>query len=61
MYRLRIGAECWIAPWDGDPGRTLIKESAKTYETLRGANIAKTYYEKRYQWRKLKIIVEVTE
>lgn len=22
----------WLAPWDGDPGRTLKKESAKIFE-----------------------------
>ena len=38
----------FIADWNGDPARTLKVESAKIYKTLRGAKIAKTYYEKRY-------------
>lgn len=21
----------WLAPWDGDPGRTLVKENAKVF------------------------------
>lgn len=29
---------CWIAPWEGDPGRTLDKESAKKFKTEDKAN-----------------------
>ena len=38
----------YIAPWEGDPGRTIIKENAKKYKTKRGAKIAKKYFEKRF-------------
>lgn len=31
---------CWLATWSGDPGRTLIKTSARRYATERGARIA---------------------
>jgi hypothetical protein len=23
----------WLAPWDGDPGRTTVKENAKRFDT----------------------------
>ena len=38
----------WISEWGGDPSRTLVKESAKQYKTMRAAKIARTYYVKRY-------------
>lgn len=31
---------CWLAPWSGDPGRTLVVEEAKQYKSERGAKIA---------------------
>lgn len=31
---------CWLAPWSGDPGRTLVVENAKQYKSERGAKIA---------------------
>lgn len=34
MFILKIsGQACWIAPWEGDPGRTLVRESAKEFQT----------------------------
>lgn len=34
LYCIKVQAnhECWIADWDGDPGRTLVRESAKTFK-----------------------------
>ena len=29
--KVQANNECWIADWDGDPGRTLVKENAKTF------------------------------
>jgi len=31
---------CWIAPWDGDPGRTLSMSSAKRFNTQYKAELA---------------------
>jgi len=25
--------DCWLAPWDGDPGRTIVLENAKIFKT----------------------------
>ena len=38
IVRLEDGV--WLAPWSGDPGRTLIKRAARLYATERGAAIA---------------------
>ena len=27
--------ECWIAPWEGDPGRTLARNSAREFRTFK--------------------------
>ena len=29
--KVQANHDCWIADWDGDPGRTLVKENAKTF------------------------------
>lgn len=31
---------CWLAPWDGDPGRTLVKDSAEIFPTKKAAEDA---------------------
>lgn len=31
---------CWLAPWRGDPGRTLVRASARVYPTELGARRA---------------------
>jgi len=33
MWIVRLWSGCWIAPWSGDPGRTLVEDSAKRYKT----------------------------
>ncbi len=30
-YIIELDEKCWIAPWDGDPGRTVVENSAKKY------------------------------
>ena len=30
----------WIAPWEGDPGRTCIKDNAKKYKSIVSAACA---------------------
>ncbi len=37
MYILEIGPNTWIAPWDGDPGRTIVKENARVFGTKKKA------------------------
>lgn len=33
MYIVKIEDGVWLAPWDGDPGRTLVRNSAKHFKT----------------------------
>ena len=40
MYIVELHEGCWLAPWTGDPGRTLVLKTAKLYLTKRGAKIA---------------------
>lgn len=30
---IELESGCWLAPWDGDPGRTLVKASAKQFRS----------------------------
>ena len=41
MYIVEIEDGVYLAPWDGDPGRTLVKESAKKFKTKSSAMQAK--------------------
>ncbi len=38
MYIVELEFGVWLAPWDGDPGRTLKKESARKFHTKADAN-----------------------
>ncbi len=29
--KVKADKNCWIADWDGDPGRTLVRKNAKTF------------------------------
>jgi hypothetical protein len=31
--KVQANHDCWIADWEGDPGRTLVKENAKTFKS----------------------------
>ena len=31
--KVKANHDCWIADWEGDPGRTLVKENAKTFKS----------------------------
>ena len=48
MYIIRLKysnpSECWLALWGGDPGRTLVKESAEVFPSREACEkkIAKT-------------------
>ena len=39
-YVVELQEGCWLLPGGGDPGRTLVFESAKRYNTEKGAKIA---------------------
>jgi len=32
MYIVELEKDTWLAPWHGDPGRTLVKESARKFK-----------------------------
>ena len=34
MYVVELQEGCWLAPWNGDPGRTLVLESAKKFNFI---------------------------
>jgi len=36
-YIVEITPDCWLATWQGDPGRTLLRESAKRYKSENAA------------------------
>ena len=33
MFILKLEIDCWVAEWDGDPGRTIVKENAQQFKT----------------------------
>jgi len=39
-YIVELEPGVWLASWSGDPGRTLVKESAKQYRTISLATYA---------------------
>ena len=45
---------CWLAPWEGDPGRTVVKDNAQRYATEGAAKVALTRARKRYRFRSIK-------
>lgn len=43
MWIIELEEGVWIAPWSGDPGRTLLQSIAQRFPTKRGARQALTY------------------
>ncbi len=39
-YIVELQPGCWLAPWSGDPGRTLVRASAKTFDSESAARRA---------------------
>lgn len=39
-WTVELEAGVWLAPWKGDPGRTLVGDSAKGFGTRHGARAA---------------------
>lgn len=56
VVRLAEYGNCWLAPWSGDPGRTVVLENAKRYKTRKTAMVAARREHKRYNWRKIGIV-----
>jgi len=42
-YIIELFDGCWRASWDGDPGRTLVKDSAKEYKSELAAHCGLAY------------------
>ena len=40
LHIVELEPSVWLAPWAGDPGRTLVRQNAKQYFTRHGALIA---------------------
>jgi hypothetical protein len=40
MFIVELESGVWLAPWHGDPGRTVVKKNARVYTSKKGANIA---------------------
>ncbi len=43
MWIIELEEGVWIAPWDGDPGRTLVQNNAQRFPSERGARQALRY------------------
>lgn len=49
-YVIQLEPGVWVAPWDGDPGRTLVKENAYRFRSRAAANRAiKSYQDSGYK------------
>jgi hypothetical protein len=59
MFVLKFSnQDCWIAPWEGDPGRTLVRDNAKEFKTEEQAKKMANKIIKENSFRKLTLIVE---
>ncbi len=43
MWIVELEEGVWIAPWSGDPGRTLVQDNAQKFRNERGARQALRY------------------
>ncbi|SEQ23058.1 hypothetical protein SAMN05216232_1971 [Virgibacillus subterraneus] len=59
MFILKFSnQDCWIAPWEGDPGRTLVRESAKVFKSEALAQKFANKIIKENSFRKFSLVVE---
>lgn len=59
MFILKFkNQDCWIAPWEGDPGRTLVRESAKEFKSEEQARKFANKMIKENSLRKFSLVVE---
>jgi len=42
MYIVKLEKGVWVAPWSGDPGRTLVQENAQRFRKKHNAQQALT-------------------
>ena len=47
---------CFVANWDGDPGRTLLRSRAKTFKSKEAADRYIETLEAKYPNRKYKVV-----
>ena len=40
MFVVELEENVWIAPWHGDPGRTVLLTNAQTFNTKHGARVS---------------------
>ena len=40
MYIVKLEEKCWLAPWDGDPGRTVVEKNAENFGSEESAKHA---------------------
>jgi len=59
VVRLAEYGNCWLADWGGDPGRTLVENSAKLWSTKRAAERAAKVAKKLYPWRMIGVVERV--
>ena len=59
MFILKFSnQDCWIAPWEGDPGRTLVRENAKEFKTETQALKYAGKMIKENSFRKFSLVIE---
>ncbi|EPS48157.1 hypothetical protein [Clostridium botulinum] len=59
MFILKFSnQDCWIAPWEGDPGRTLIRDSAREFKSKAAAEKFANKIIKTNSYRKFSLVVE---
>jgi hypothetical protein len=58
MFQVQLEENCYIAPWPGDPGRTTERGLARTYKTLKGAQIALGKARRYRPFRNAKIVFD---
>ena len=52
-FVVEISQGCWLAPWTGDPGRTLLLANARRYKTKWSAARALSIAARRYKFLKI--------
>lgn len=59
MFLLKFkDKDCWIAPWNGDPGRTVKKYNAKLFKSKEEAELFREKLLKANSHRKFNLIIE---
>lgn len=55
-YIVELQKGCWIAQWSGDPGRTLVKTSARVYKDISRATYGLAWARRFSPFKKAKIV-----